>query len=78
MAGARDRPGVNIPLPAMTADQAVMLYEILGEIAVAIWDAYDAEIAACAEHELLTEEIAQLDAELATTEDPDSGDFLPF
>ncbi len=41
----------TITLPAMTAEQATLLFDVLGEVAAAIWDAYEPEISCIAAEE---------------------------
>ena len=78
MPGTRSRLAATIPLPPMTADQAVLLFEILGEVAAAVWDAYDAEICALAQHELQRELAESCEDDLVDAGDPDADPSIPF
>jgi hypothetical protein len=74
----RSRLSATIALPAMTTEQASLLFEVLGEIAAAIWDAYEPEISSLAAEEARLALYEPDEDDLVVTGDPDADPSIPF
>lgn len=68
---------VTIDLPYLTTEQALLLFEVLGEVATAIWDAHDPEIGDLVAEQAF-QEAAIRDYEMTSLDDLDSDTLPPF